>query len=112
MTFGRKPVITFKIRIEQLNQVPVPGGSASLTSDKTIGSALFVGSLVGIAFYGYILYYWPVLVLQLTAFTGVALLLGIIAWIGYTMATTPPPEPITDIPEPKPASQEKAAETK
>ena len=36
---------------------------------------------------------------EITAFVGVLLLLAILAWIGYTMATTPPPEPITDIPE-------------
>jgi predicted DNA-binding transcriptional regulator len=34
-----------------------------------------------------------------TAFVAVFLILGILSWIGYTMATTPPPEPLTDIPE-------------
>ncbi len=34
------------------------------------------------------------LILQITAFLAIAMILGIIAWIGYTMATTPPPEPL------------------
>ena len=39
------------------------------------------------------------LTLRVTAFLAVTLLLAILAWIGWTMATTPPPEPITDIPD-------------
>jgi predicted DNA-binding transcriptional regulator len=57
-----------------------------------------VGSLAGIAVYGWLLtspYYQ--LILQLTAFVAVAGVLGILAWIGYTLATTPPPKPIEEI---------------
>ena len=53
--------------------------------------------------------------LAYTAFVAVLVLLAILAWIGYTMATTPPPEPITDIPEmapEKPAGAGPAPETK
>ena len=74
-----------------------------------------VGSIVGIVVYGLLIWYWPLLVLEVTAFLGVLLILAILAWIGYTMATTPPPEPITDIPEvsaePK-APAESSSETK
>jgi len=70
-----------------------------MANDKTVGSAILVGSVVGIIVYGLLLYYWPLLVLEITAFVAVAVILAILAWIGYTMATTPPPEPITDIPE-------------
>ena len=35
--------------------------------------------------------------MQLTAFIAVAGVLGILAWIGYTLATTPPPKPIEEI---------------
>jgi predicted DNA-binding transcriptional regulator len=34
------------------------------------------------------------LTLQLTGFIAVGAVLGILAWIGYTLATTPPPKPI------------------
>lgn len=37
--------------------------------------------------------------MEVTAFIGVALILAILAWIGYTMATTPPPEPVANIPD-------------
>jgi predicted DNA-binding transcriptional regulator len=72
-----------------------------LANDRAIGSAILIGSILGIVVYGLLLYFpwswrWT---LRITAFLGVALLLGILAWIGYTMATTPPPEPITDIPD-------------
>jgi hypothetical protein len=40
-------------------------------------------------------------------------LLGILAWIGWTMATTPPPEPITDTtPPPAPAAPAATPEKK
>jgi predicted DNA-binding transcriptional regulator len=35
--------------------------------------------------------------LQLTGFIAVGAVLGILAWIGYTLATTPPPKPIEEI---------------
>jgi predicted DNA-binding transcriptional regulator len=37
------------------------------------------------------------LTLQLTGFIAVGAVLGILAWIGYTLATTPPPKPIEDV---------------
>ena len=63
---------------------------------------------MGIIVYGVLMLYWPTVLLQLTAFVGVAVLLGILAWIGYTMATTPPPEPITEMPAPGTAEPGKA----
>jgi predicted DNA-binding transcriptional regulator len=70
-----------------------------MANDRAIGGAIFGGSVVGIIVYGLLIFYWPLLVLEITAFLAVLILLAILAWIGYTMATTPPPEPITDIPE-------------
>ena len=72
-----------------------------MANDRAIGGAILGGSVVGVIVYGLLVYYWPLLVLQITAFVAVFILLGILGWIGYTMATTPPPEPITDIPEMK-----------
>jgi predicted DNA-binding transcriptional regulator len=80
-----------------------------MANDRDIGGAIFGGSIVGIIVYGLLIFYWPLLVLEITAFVAVLLLLAILAWIGYTMATTPPPEPITDIPEMAP--EKPAAET-
>jgi predicted DNA-binding transcriptional regulator len=84
-----------------------------LANDRVIGGGIFGGSILGIILYGLLVFYWPTIVLQLTAFIGFAVLFGILAWIGYTMATTPPPERITDIPDlsarPKQDSGEKPA---
>ena len=78
-----------------------------MANDRTVGATIFVASILGIIVYGVLEYYWESQVLAITAFLGIALLLGILAWIGYTMATTPPPEPITDIPDvPAPQKEE------
>jgi len=70
-----------------------------MANDRAVGGALFGGSIVGIILYGLLLVYAWEITIRVTAFVGIALLLAILAWIGYTMATTPPPEPITEIPE-------------
>jgi len=70
-----------------------------LSKDKFIGSVLMVGSIIVIAIYGYLVFlteYWR-FVLQLTGFIAIAGLFGILAWIGYTLATTPPPKSIEEI---------------
>jgi predicted DNA-binding transcriptional regulator len=70
-----------------------------MANDRAIGGGILAGSVIGIVVYGLLIFYWPLIVLEITAFVAVLVLLAILAWIGYTMATTPPPEPITDIPE-------------
>jgi len=70
-----------------------------MANDRAVGGGILVGSIIGIIVYGLLIYWWPLQVLEITAFVAVLVLLAILAWIGYTMATTPPPEPITDIPE-------------
>ena len=72
-----------------------------MANDRTVGGGIFAGGVLGILVYAVLLYYSPLFILEISAFLAVALLLGILAWIGYTMATTPPPEPMTDIPEVK-----------
>ncbi len=69
-----------------------------MANDRTVGMAIFIGSIVGIIVYAALLVYAWADTIRVTAFIAVALLLAILAWIGYTMATTPPPEPITEIP--------------
>ena len=55
--------------------------------------------MIGIVIYGWVLFFteWTMLLLQLTGFVAVAAILGILAWIGYTLATTPPPKPVEEI---------------
>ena len=67
--------------------------------DQVIGAALALGSALGIVIYGYLLFLTAcdILLMKLTAFIAVAGVLGILAWIGYTLATTPPPKPIEEI---------------
>jgi predicted DNA-binding transcriptional regulator len=79
-----------------------------LASDRVIGGGILGGSALGIILYGVLMYYWPLALVELTAFVAVAALLGILAWIGYTMATTPPPEPIAEVPGPEPSAKGEA----
>ena len=64
-----------------------------------IGALILAASVIGIVIYGWVLFFteWTILLLQLTGFVAVAAILGILAWIGYTLATTPPPKPIEEI---------------
>jgi len=73
-------------------------------NDKTLGYIIFIGSLLGIGCYFYLVFMspWVLLVVQVSAFLAVAAMLAIIAWIGYTLATTPPPMPLEDFVEETP----------
>jgi len=64
--------------------------------DRVLGAVILLGSLLGVACYFWLVFLspWAWLVLQLSAFAAVAAVLVIVAWIGYTLATTPPPEPL------------------
>jgi len=79
-----------------------------VSKDQAYGALILVGSLAGLAVYGWLLYGFPMVVLQITAFLAVAAVLVILAWIGWTMATTPPPEPIEFETPPAPTSEEAA----
>jgi predicted DNA-binding transcriptional regulator len=67
--------------------------------DRVVGAGLVVVGVVGILLYGWLVFFspWQTFILQLTAFVAVAAVLGILAWVGYTLATTPPPKPIEEI---------------
>jgi predicted DNA-binding transcriptional regulator len=56
-------------------------------------------SIAVIIVYAWILFFteWSVLLMQITLMIAVAGILGILAWIGYTLATTPPPKPVEEI---------------
>ncbi len=66
--------------------------------DRTTGWILLLGSILGILVYFYLLFLspWCDLTIKVSAFLAVGVLLLIIAWIGYTLATTPPPMPMED----------------
>ncbi|MEM2240160.1 MAG: transcriptional regulator [Candidatus Bathyarchaeia archaeon] len=70
-----------------------------MSKDQTIGALLLAAGVLGILFYAYLVFLteYALLVLKLTGFIAVGGVLGILAWIGYTLATTPPPKPIEDI---------------
>ena len=66
---------------------------------QAMGVVLAFVSVLGIAIYGYLLFLtaYDILLMKLTAFIAVSGVLGILAWIGYVLATTPLPKPIKEI---------------
>jgi len=70
-----------------------------VVSDKVIGFGLTALSVVAVIAYGYLLFASPYssVVLKLTVFLAVAVFFSIIAWIGYTLATSPSPKTIKEI---------------
>jgi len=67
--------------------------------DQLVGALILIASIIGIIIYGWIVFFteWFLLLLRITGFIAVAAVFGILAWIGYTLATTPPPKPIEEI---------------
>jgi predicted DNA-binding transcriptional regulator len=71
-----------------------------LTKDQIIGACILLGSVVGVIVYGWLLFFVASqIVLQVTVFVALTLILGIMAWIGYTMMTTPSPPSIGNMQE-------------
>ncbi len=72
-----------------------------MSKDQGLGALLLIAGVVGVFFYGWLVFMseWRLLVLQATGFIVVAGVLGIVAWIGYTMATTPSPQSMEDLDE-------------
>ena len=70
-----------------------------MSRDQAIGYLLLAVSAVVIVVYGWLVFLseYSLLILQITGFVAVAGVFGILAWIGYTLATTPPPKPIEEI---------------
>jgi predicted DNA-binding transcriptional regulator len=70
-----------------------------MSRDQFIGVLLMFVSIAVIIGYAWILFFteWTLLLIQITLMVAVIALLGIIAWIGYTLATSPPPKPIEEI---------------
>ncbi len=70
-------------------------------SDRAYGAGILIGSIAGIIIYFWLVFLspWQTLTIQASAFIAVAAVLCIIAWIGYTLATTPPPKPLSSYAE-------------
>jgi predicted DNA-binding transcriptional regulator len=69
-----------------------------MNKDRIIGLLIFIGSILGIIIYAWLLFFIsPIIVIQITLFIAVSVILAILSWIGYTLATTPPPKPIEEI---------------
>ena len=70
-------------------------------NDRILGHLILTGSLLGIIGYFYLIFMspWILEVFQVSVFVAVAAVLAIMAWIGYTLATTPPPMPLEDFAE-------------
>jgi len=83
-----------------------------MSKDQLYGAVILVASVVGIVVYGWLLYFFPTTILQITAFIAVGLVLGIAAWIGWTMATTPPPAPLEPVSPTTPNASGSESETK
>ncbi len=70
-----------------------------MASDKLIGALLLIVSIVVIIVYGWLVFFTShsMIVLEITGFAAIVVIFGILGWIGYTLATTPPPKPIEEI---------------
>lgn len=73
-----------------------------MTRDQVVGLALIVLSVVVAIAITYLLFFPPIegvdiLTLKVIVEIAVVALAGIVGWIGYTLATTPPPKPIEEI---------------
>jgi predicted DNA-binding transcriptional regulator len=70
--------------------------------DQAIGATLLAISILIIIAYIWLMFFPPlagadIILLKLTGTIAVAAIFAILAWIGYTLATTPPPKPIEEI---------------
>ncbi len=68
-----------------------------MSSDRALGALIMVVSIIVIIIYAYLDIVYPLILLQVTAFIIVAAVLGVLAWIGYTLLTTPAPKPVEEL---------------
>jgi len=80
-----------------------------MNRDRVVGVIILVMSVLILLVYSWFLIVSPMIVLQITAFVAVGAVLVVAAWIGWTMATTPPPAPLE--PEPTTSFPQEKTET-
>jgi predicted DNA-binding transcriptional regulator len=87
-----------------------------MSKDQSLGAVVLVLCVAGILVYGCLVFDvlpgWSLLVLKLTGFIAISGILGIGAWIGWTMATTPPPKPKEELEKEVEASEPSEPEKK
>jgi len=91
-----------------------------MNRDKIIGGGLLALSIVIIAVYILLVFFADalglkgvdLLVIKLTCAVAVVAVFAIVGWIGYTLATTPPPKPIEEIEKEIEAELKKLEEAK
>jgi len=70
-----------------------------VSRDQFIGWTLVIVSIIVILLYTWLMMFtefW-IVVVKITLVVAVVAVFGILIWIGYTLATTPPPKPIEEI---------------
>jgi predicted DNA-binding transcriptional regulator len=70
-----------------------------VSRDQVIGFLILLVSAAVIPAYIYLIFLtdFYLLLLKITVAVAVAGVFGVLGWIGYTLATTPPPKPIEEI---------------
>lgn len=71
-----------------------------MSRDQLTGWVLVAVSIAVIFLYGWLMWFneeLSMVLIKLTLTIAVIAVFGILAWIGYTLATTPPPKPIEEI---------------
>jgi len=79
-----------------------------MSRDQVVGAFFLVAGIAGILVYAWLVFLtaWWDLILRFTGFIAVGGILTIVSWIGWTLATTPPPKPL----EMEEFKEEKASE--
>lgn len=102
---SERPTFTLTI-YRQDTRMAIIIGARTMLNDKNFGILLTAVSVIVIVFYAIVLFSPQLvglgpevsqLLIKLTVFVAVAGVMGILAWIGYTLATTPPPKPVEEI---------------
>ncbi|MEM4576204.1 MAG: hypothetical protein QW701_01935 [Candidatus Nezhaarchaeales archaeon] len=73
-----------------------------MAKDKMVGGGLLALSIIVVIVYLWLVFFPPfsgvdLFVLKLTGAVAIVVVFAIVGWIGYTLATTPPPKPIEEI---------------
>ncbi|MEM2316293.1 MAG: hypothetical protein QXQ20_07985 [Candidatus Nezhaarchaeales archaeon] len=88
-----------------------------MNRDQIVGGGLVALSAIVIIVYLWLVFFPPfsgvdIFVLKLTGAVAIVAVFAILGWIGYTLATTPPPKPIEEIEKEIEAELKKIEESK
>ncbi len=86
-----------------------------VSQDQTIGWLIFAACVIVALGYSAALLFYPhfqLLLIAIPVYIAFIVVLAIGAWIGWTMATTPPPKPIMDFEAEETVEEEEAEEEK